>query len=138
MIKHHASGRVYFTEDELKCKGSGLCILDPLFAKELLGLRVEFDEGMTSTSCCRSKAHNEAEGGHPRSFHVCDEPFWEKAKGAAAIDIKMRDGRYNLKLVRIASKRGWSVGINFRKKFIHLDRRVDFVDHYTTPVLFSY
>ncbi|MBL4766295.1 MAG: hypothetical protein JKY94_00980 [Rhodobacteraceae bacterium] len=137
MIVNTSTGKVYFTRDELKCKGSGECTLNFTFANELLGLRAEFDRAMTVTSCCRSKAYNEEIEGHPRSLHICDETA-HGHKGTAAIDIKMQDGEYNHRLLKVATSRGWSIGINFEKKFFHLDRRTDLGIGRDRPVVFSY
>ena len=125
MITH--AGRTLFTEDELRCKGSGKLILAPGFSDHLLELRVILDEPMTVNSCCRSASHNRAVGGHPRSLHVCDDPHWDTG-GCCAIDIghRGRPPEYRAKLVRLALELGWAVGVH--GGFIHLDRRVDFTD----------
>jgi hypothetical protein len=125
MIAH--AGRTLFSEDELRCKGSGKLILAPGFADHLKELRVRFDEPMTVNSCCRSAEHNRAVGGHPRSLHVCDNPYWPTG-GCCAIDIGIhhRSPEYRVKLVRVALEMGWAVGIH--SGFIHLDRRTDYTD----------
>jgi len=121
------NGRVYFTEAELACKGSGVIRLAPGFAEQLLALRLAFGVGMDPTSICRSKAHNASEEvkGNPRSFHVCDEPFYPTG-GCCAIDVRTvhRPPAYRERLVELARALGWSIG--FHPNFIHLDRRSDY------------
>lgn len=128
-------GRILFSEAELACKGSGMLILAPGFGEALVRLRMDFGRPMSVTSACRSAAHNARIGGHPRSLHVCDKPYWPTG-GCCAIDIAMRDGAYNLRLLGLAERQGWAVGINFQKNFIHLDRRADF--NAGEPSLFPY
>ena len=133
MITH--AGRTLFTANELRCKGSGKLILAPGFADHLLDLRVMMDEPMTVNSCCRSAAHNQSVGGHPRSLHVCDTPHWPTG-GCCAIDIgtRNRPPEYRANLTRIALSMGWSVGVH--GGFIHLDRRGDFTER--PQAVFSY
>lgn len=118
-----SNGRVFFTEAELRCKGSGKIILAPGFAEALLRLRLGFSRPMVVTSACRSKEHNKRVGGHPRSLHVCDEPYWPTG-GCCAVDVATQDANYRAALAYEALKQGWSVGFN--KSFLHLDRRTDF------------
>lgn len=128
-------GRVLFSEAELRCKGSGMLILAQGFGEALVKLRLALGQPMTVNSACRSAAHNRRVGGHERSLHVCDKPHWPTG-GCCAIDIAMRDGSYNLRLLGLAERQGWAVGINFAKKFIHIDRRADFL--IGQPSLFPY
>lgn len=128
-------GRILFSESELACKGSGMLILAPGFGAALVKLRLALGQPMSVNSACRSAEHNRRVGGHPRSLHVCDQPHWPTG-GCCAIDIAMRDGAYNLKLMGLAWQQGWAVGINFPKNFIHLDRRADF--GIGEPSLFPY
>lgn len=119
-----------FSRAELACKGSGLLILAPGFGQALQGLRdalfAETGRRMFLNSACRSHAHNEAEGGHPRSLHVCDFPHWPTG-GTCAVDVRAIEGEdddYRDHLVVLAWERGWSVGINPR--FIHCDLRTPY------------
>jgi hypothetical protein len=45
--------------------------------------------------------------------------------GCAAVDIETPDGAYRGQLFKLAWERGWSIGWNAAKQFLHLDRRVD-------------
>ena len=115
-----------FTEDELRCKGSGLLILAPGFGQALQGLRDAMGEPLPINSACRSAAHNKTVGGHPRSLHVCDEPYWP-TRGCCAVDVGFVEGQHDIqraRLVELAWARGWSVGFN--KRFIHLDLRTQY------------
>ncbi len=113
-------GIMLFSHDELACRTTGEARLAEGFASELTRLRVAFGRAMIVTSCCRSKEHNQALGGHPRSLHVYDEPH-HKVDGTAAIDIATPDPLYYWELLSHALRLGWSVGAS--KTFLHLDRR---------------
>jgi len=117
------NGKTYFTEQELKCKGSGNLRLAPGFGEKLLDLRIKLNRPMVVTSCCRSKQHNFNVGGNPRSFHVSDLPFYPTG-GCCAIDIDCDDALNRADLVECALSLGWWVGVN--KSFIHMDRRIDY------------
>ena len=86
----------YFSHAELACKGNkcgcgNSVILDPVFEKELLKLRLLFNRPMNVNSCCRCKVHNTKVGGAVKSFHLSDKPAWEGIDGTAAIDISYND-----------------------------------------------
>lgn len=121
------SGKTYFTVKELACncdkcakKNDGK--LANGFDDDLLELRRAFNRSMVLTSCCRCKAHNKAEGGHPRSLHVYDAPEWPTG-GTCAIDVRTtgQTQAYRDELVKLAWSLGWTVGL--AKSFIHLDQR---------------
>jgi len=115
-----------FSMDELRCKGSGMLILAPGFAQALQGLRDAVGVPMVINSCCRSKEHNAAVGGHPRSLHVCDEPYWVTG-GACAVDVRAirgEDDEFRAHLEAVAWARGWSIG--FHPRFLHLDLRTEY------------
>jgi hypothetical protein len=114
---------VLFRHEELACRATGVVRLAPGFGEALASLRMIFGRPMIVTSCCRSEAHNRAVGGHPRSLHVYDHPYWPTG-GTCAIDIKATDPTYRTLLARLAMDQGWSVGV--ASTFLHLDRR-DFV-----------
>lgn len=113
-----ANGKVLFTEEELRCRGSGKFRLDPIFVEELKKLRIAFDRPMEPISCCRSSLHNTAEGGAKESFHICDNA---ENPGTCAIDIATPSASYRTELVELALKMGWSVGI--KRTMVHLDCR---------------
>lgn len=122
---------VYFTEDELKCKGSGLLRLAPGFGEHLIDLRIAFGKPMKPISCCRSIEHNAKEGGKEGSFHICDNLA---TPGCCAIDIATPDPQYRTELIELALGKGWSVGI--KKTMVHLDLRS--VIHGHKKVIFVY
>jgi len=115
----------YFTHKELACKQTGKLILAQGFADRLTQLRIKFNRPMIVTSCCRSKEYNAKVGGSYRSFHVYDHPYY-KTGGSCAIDVAMNDGHIRGKLISLAWRSGWSIGVN--KKFVHLDRRIDYTN----------
>lgn len=120
-------GRIYFSERELRCKGSGVIKLAPGFADTLLDLRWYFNHPMLLTSACRSKEHNAKVGGHPRSLHVYDFPA-RNTGGCCAVDVSthgMTKERRE-RLIQLARAKGWSIG--FANTFLHLDRRTDYTN----------
>ena len=114
-----------FTEDELRCKGSGLLILAPGFGQALQGLRDVYGRPMIINSACRSKLHNKSVGGHPRSLHVCDKPY-HGTGGTCAVDVglTMVDEELRKELAELAWERGWSIG--WHPRFLHLDLRTEY------------
>ncbi len=115
-----------FAPHELACRGSGLLQFHPGFLASLQSLRDAFGQPMIPNSGCRSRLHNAAVGGHPRSLHVADDPAHaDKGQlGCLAVDIRTTDGVYRGDLFAVAWRMGWSVG--WGAGFLHLDRR-DFI-----------
>lgn len=111
----------YFTESELKCKGSGELKLAPGFLGSLVFLREIFGKPMIVTSCCRSPEHNKKVGGSENSFHLTEGNVWG-TEGTLAVDILTRTEDYRQELIRVSREMGWSVG--FGDGFIHLDMRI--------------
>jgi hypothetical protein len=123
------NGKVLFTTDELKCKGSGMYKLLPGFADALADLRIAFDRPMNPISGCRSTLHNKASKGAKDSFHICDND----RGGSCAVDIATPSAAYRTDLVKLALSMNWSVGI--KASMVHLDRR-DLLGH--PQVIFVY
>jgi hypothetical protein len=115
----------YFKDSELACTHCGMLKIHRGFRDELNGLRAEFGLPMKISGPGRCKAHNAAVGGHPRSLHIMDEPQQEGQQGMLGVDVATPDGSYRGKLFAVAWKRGWSIGWNAKKRFLHLDRRID-------------
>lgn len=119
-----------FSKAELECQcGCGLAHFAPGFPQALQGLRDAMGEAIVLSSACRCKAHNlrpvyeGGAGGHPRSLHVGDYPYWPTG-GTCAVDVKadeVKDRAFRAKLAELAWERGWSIG--FHPKFLHLDGR---------------
>lgn len=121
----------YFSEDELKCKGSGGIRLSPFLFYQcdvngidnyVDALRHEFGFPIHLNSACRSAKYNEEIKGHKQSLHVYDKPY-HNTGGCMAFDVntKKMDGQQKYKFLSLAIKNGWSVGI--ANDFIHIDRR---------------
>lgn len=109
-------GRLYFTEQELKCRGSGGLILMSGFAEALLALRLAYGKPMIIRSCCRSTEHNRKEGGAPSSYHIYDT-----GRGCCALDVATKTSAERAALAKLALNNGWSVGVS--RTFLHLDLR---------------
>lgn len=116
-----------FYEDEFRCRcGCGQLRLHPGFMGELQLVRVELALPMHPTSGCRCAAYNADIKGHERSLHVCDQPMHPGQLGTLGADFAAVDGAYRGKLFSIAWRRGFSIGWNAKRGFLHLDRR-DFI-----------
>jgi hypothetical protein len=117
---------VNFKDEELRCKcGCGLLKLNRGFRDALEDLRNEFKRPMVLTSAVRCSEHNEAVGGHVKSLHVGDVAMHPGQTGALAVDVATPDGVYRGQLFSLAWKHGFSIGWNAKRRFLHLDRRVD-------------
>lgn len=111
---------------ELACRGSGMIVLSEDFMNKLQDLRSEIDVAIHITSGCRSLDHNKKVRGKVGSFHICDADPTERGQdGGLAVDVATPDGHYRGDLFALAWERGWSIGWNAKKKFLHLDRRID-------------
>jgi hypothetical protein len=110
---------LFFSDDELKCKKTGIVKLDPVFDEKLTELRKKIDRPMGVNSCCRSLEHNQAVGGAKKSFHIYDFPAWEGLEGTAAIDIRYTNELTRNYMARIAWENGWRIGIH--PNFLHFD-----------------
>lgn len=116
-----------FQDYELRCRGSGKLIIHPGFIDQLQLLRDDVfaasKRGIVVLSGCRSFEYNALIGGHPLSLHVCDKPMHPGQQGTLAVDAAAIDGWYRGVLFASAWNRGWSIGWNAARKFLHLDRR---------------
>lgn len=122
------NGRIYFSEAELACKGSGKIILAPGFPEALLALRLAYGKPMPVTSVCRSAEHNKRVGGAPSSYHICDT-----GRGCCAADVRIVDLEERAKFTALALAMGWTVA--HHRSFIHIDRRAD---HGAKQIMFLY
>jgi len=114
----------FFSEDELRCKGSRIIRMDKRFADALVGLRRAWGKWLIPNSVCRSPEHNKNVGGHPNSLHLTVNNS-RPTNGTMAIDIHWSNWSTprRLEFARFAWQRGWAVGLH--EGFIHLDRRRD-------------
>lgn len=114
----------FFTHNELACPRTRAVQLAPGFGAALDALRLEFGQAMSINSACRSTAHNGRIGGHPRSLHLIANPHWSfqgSPLDTCAVDVHTPDGAYRGRLIEVAWKHGWSIGI--AGTFTHLDLR---------------
>jgi zinc D-Ala-D-Ala carboxypeptidase len=119
----------YFTEDEVKCKHTGLCHMDDDFMTKLDIIREEVGVPFIVTSGYRDKTHPiEAKKTTPGAH----------ASGKA-VDILIR-GKDALKLIEVALKHGIT-GLGVKQqgdsRFIHLDT-LDSEPHRPRPTVWSY
>lgn len=117
---------MFFKDAELACTHCGMLKIHRGFRDELENLRRELNQPMKVSGPGRCKVHNVNIKGHENSLHIMDEAQHPGQTGMLAVDIEAADGAYRGHLFALAWKRGWSIGWNAKKKFLHLDRR-DFV-----------
>ena len=121
----------YFSEDELRCQGTGTIHMDEDFMKKLIGLRSIFNAPIIITSGFRSHEHNAAIGGAKDSPHTYGK----------AVDIK-QSGDQALKLIELALGMGFT-GIGVKQhgphssRFIHVDT-MERSDRHPRPWIWSY
>ena len=110
----------FFPEHELWCKHCKLIKLDLDFAAQITALRSKWGQPLTPNSCCRCTTHNTAEGGHPNSLHLMENPK-HKTAGTMAMDIRWRpwESGEKLKFARLAHSMGFRVGLH--DGFCHVD-----------------
>lgn len=115
---------LYFSEAELRCKGTGIIKMDPRFAEALPKLREAWGKPLTPASVCRAPSHNANEDGHPHSLHLTENPRWPTL-GTMAADIRWRgwEPAQQLAFAKKAFELGWAVGLH--DGFCHVDRRAD-------------
>lgn len=123
----------YFTLSELGATSED--DFHPGFLQSFDDLRHHINSSFYVTSCARSRVHNSKVGGTNKSFHIFDEPQHKGLKGCMAADVAMKTPSFRVEVVKTALLMGWSVGLNFKKQFIHLDRRGDVGQKQT---IFSY
>jgi len=121
----------YFTENELRCRGTGDCFMDKNFMKKLVQLREDYDKPMIVSSGYRDISYNTAIGGSPNSAHT----------HGRAVDILV-GGAEAYRLLRLAVIHGIrGIGVsqrgNFNRRFLHLDM-MDDSDKHPRPWIWSY
>ena len=105
----------YFTEDELKCKGTSECSMDSSFMGKLISLREVYNKPIHLSSAYRSKEYNDKVGGVPNSPHTHGK----------AVDI-LASGQDAYKIMTVALQLGFTgIGVSQKgphdKRFIHID-----------------
>ena len=122
---------IYFTEEELACKGTDECDMHPEFMDKLIAVREDYNEPMIITSGYRHLAYNDTIGGAKNSPHLYGR----------AVDVKVAGGDA-LRLIGVALRHGMTgVGVKQRgdhnRRFIHLDDMPQ-SDTHPRPWMWSY
>tara|TARA_R100001510_G_C7558030_1_gene139157 strand:- start:169 stop:552 length:384 start_codon:yes stop_codon:yes gene_type:complete len=121
----------YFSEDELRCKGTSECNMNPEFMEKLVALREEYDSPMIITSGYRNAEHNASIGGSSKSAHI----------HGCAVDVAV-SGSNAYNLIKLAFEHGFS-GIGVAQKgphnsrFVHIDT-MEGSDEILRPTIWSY
>ena len=124
---------IYFTRAELACKGSGEFRLADGFGDFLDNIRGAWGKPLIVNSCCRSMAHNQAEGGAKNSYHLLDHPG--RSFGTCAVDfaISAHDRR---DFVALILEKFPTASLGIAETFVHVDLRHDYDG--SPPTLFTY
>ena len=120
----------FFSEDELRCKGTGELDMDEEFMKKLIALRKELNQYFKIISGYRHMAYNDVLGATRDSPHLLGK----------AVDIACHGGKaYNI--IRLGIKHGF-IGIGVKQhgekedRFVHLDTMSN--GERSRPMLWSY
>mgnify|MGYP003155548437 FL=1 len=105
----------YFSEEELRCKGTGELKMMEEFMDKLILLRETIKQPLVISSGYRSPIYNERIGGSKNSAHILGK----------AVDI-VCSGEKAFTIVKLATVLGFTgIGVQQRgehsKRFIHLD-----------------
>ena len=93
----------FFSEDELRCKGTGEIDMDEEFMKKLVALRRELNQYMKITSGYRHLAYSDVIGGNRDSPHLQGK----------AVDVACHSKKaYNI--IRLATEHGF-MGIGIKQ-----------------------
>tara|TARA_R110002110_G_scaffold13200_9_gene63350 strand:+ start:1436 stop:1816 length:381 start_codon:yes stop_codon:yes gene_type:complete len=122
---------IYFTEEELACKGTDECDMHPEFMEKLIAVREDYNEPMIITSGYRHLAYNDTIGGAKNSPHLYGR----------AVDVKVVGGDA-LELIGAALRHGMTgIGVKQRgdhdRRFIHIDDMPQ-SDTHPRPWIWSY
>ena len=122
---------IYFTEQELACKGTDECDMHPEFMEKLIAVREDYNEPMIITSGYRHLAYNDTIGGAKNSPHLYGR----------AVDVKVVGGDA-LELIGAALRHGMTgIGVKQRgdhdRRFIHIDDMPQ-SDPHPRPWIWSY
>ena len=122
---------IYFTEQELACKGTDECDMHPEFMEKLIAVREDYNEPMIITSGYRHLAYNDTIGGAKNSPHLYGR----------AVDVKVVGGDA-LELIGAALRHGMTgIGVKQRgdhdRRFIHIDDMPQ-SDTHPRPWIWSY
>ena len=122
---------IYFTEQELACKGTDECDMHPEFMEKLIAVREDYNQPMIITSGYRHLAYNDTIGGAKNSPHLYGR----------AVDVKVAGGDA-LRLIGVALRHGMrGIGVKQRgdhdRRFIHLDDMPQ-SDTHPRPWIWSY
>ena len=120
----------FFSEDEMRCKGTGELHMNEDFMEKLIALRREFNSPMIITSGYRRSDYNKQVGGKKKSAHIHGK----------AVDVRCY-GEKAFKLVQLAFKYKFTgIGIKqngpHKERFIHLDTINE--ETYPRPSIWSY
>lgn len=115
-----------FTSEEFACKcGCGYDTPDPELIRMLQSARDLYGKSMIISSGCRCIKHNRTVGGATNSAHITGK----------AADILTPTGADRYLIIKALIQAGFErLGINFNKKFIHVD--IDYSK--PSPTIFSY
>ena len=122
----------YFSEDELRCKGTGEVKMMEEFMNKLILLREKLNQPMVISSGYRTPEHNERIGGSKKSAHILGK----------AVDI-VCSGEKAHAILTLALELGFTgIGVkqhgDHKSRFIHLDTVESGIEGIPRPWVWSY
>tara|TARA_R110000803_G_scaffold28051_1_gene65229 strand:- start:1593 stop:1985 length:393 start_codon:yes stop_codon:yes gene_type:complete len=122
----------YFSEEELRCKGTGEVKMMEEFMNKLILLREKLNQPMVISSGYRTPEHNERIGGSKKSAHILGK----------AVDI-VCSGEKAHAILTLALELGFTgIGVkqhgDHKSRFIHLDTVDNGVEGIPRPWVWSY
>ena len=122
----------YFSEDELRCKGTGDIKMMEEFMAKLILLREKLNQPMVISSGYRTPEYNERIGGSKKSAHTLGQ----------AVDIVCSGNKAHA-ILTLALELGFTgIGVkqhgDHKSRFIHLDTVKSGVEGIPRPWVWSY
>ena len=117
----------YFSREEIACPCCGNTYMKNGFLQAVVELRVAYGHGVVPNSVCRCRKYNaslskrKSASGKKLKPAKASSHISEKNHPCCAIDWPVSGGARKYKLVQLAMRLGFSVGVY--KNFLHLDKR---------------
>jgi hypothetical protein len=111
-------GKITLGEVKCKCGKEHDDFISQDFLDRLFRARMLADTPFVFTSVCRCKGHNQEVGGNGNSGHVSS-----KNHECCAADIHFNDSYHLSKILRGLYSEFWRIGVNVKKKFVHVDNK---------------
>ena len=131
----------YFSEEELRCKGTGKLLIEPEFLKRLIELRERVGVPFQITSACRGPEQNARIGGASGSMHLTENARFKHVDGrvlnTCAVDIRKTSALMRRKELFKWHTANLNLSIGGGRTFYHVDLARELTTEVQRP-LFTY